>query len=57
VTDPPLGLKVSIDLREMITEVVVGPRERPRVAELVKSVMTKYGLGQPVTVSNRLSPR
>lgn len=55
--DPPLGLQVAIVLREMITEVVVGPRERPWVAELVKSVMTRYGLGQPITVSNRLTPR
>jgi hypothetical protein len=55
--DPPFGVGVPIDVCKMITEVVVGPRERPWVAELVKSVMKRYGLGQPVTVSNRLTPR
>jgi hypothetical protein len=38
VSDPPFGIEVSIDICRMITEVVVGPRERPWVAELVKRV-------------------
>ena len=40
-----------------ITEVVIGPRERPWVAELVKSVLKRYGLKINMTVSNRLTPR
>ena len=37
--DPPFGVEVPIDVSRMITEVVVGPRERPWVAELVKRVL------------------
>lgn len=56
-TDPPLGVEVSVDVGRLITEVMVGPRERPWVVDLVRSVMKKYGLKQPVKVSDRLTPR
>jgi hypothetical protein len=56
-TDPPYGVDMSVDICRLITEVVVGPRERPWVADLVKSVMKRYGLAQPVKVSDRLTPR
>lgn len=55
--DPPLGIGVPIDVSKMIYEVVVGPRELPWVAELVRAIMKRYGLCQPVTISNRLTPR
>jgi hypothetical protein len=57
VNDAPLAIEVSIDVSTLITEVVVGPRERPWVAELVKRVLKRYGLQPLISVSNRLTPR
>jgi hypothetical protein len=57
VKDAPLTIEVSIDVSALITEVVVGPRERPWVAELVKRVLKRYGLQPLISVSNRLTPR
>lgn len=51
------GVYVPFSAARYITEVVIGPRERPWVAELVKSVLRRYELTISVRVSNRLTPR
>jgi hypothetical protein len=50
-------MRIPINIRKLITEVVVGPREKPWVAALVKDVMKRYGLQQPVKVSDKLTRR
>ncbi len=55
--DPPFGLAVSVDVSKLITEIVVGPRERPWVAELVKQVLKRYSLNLKIRISDRLMPR
>lgn len=57
VIDPPHGIKVPIEVSRMITDVVVGPRERPWVTELARRVLQRYGLQMPIMPSNRLTPR
>jgi hypothetical protein len=54
---PPLGLKVPFDPRTLITEVVVGPREKAWIYGIVGRVMSRYGLTQQVTASKLLRPR
>jgi hypothetical protein len=51
------GEAVAVDIKKLITEVVVGPREQSWVARLVKRVMKKYELSHPIVVSNRLALR
>jgi hypothetical protein len=51
------GLSLQIDIHKLITEVIVGPREPSWIAKLVKKVMEKYNLSQPLTVSNKLTER
>jgi hypothetical protein len=53
----PVGMPVPFEAKRFLTEVVVGPREPGWVLPLVTSVMKMYGLPQPVSVSNRLTPR
>ena len=50
-------IRIPINVRKVITEVVVGPRERPWVTTLVKDVMRRYDLQMPVNVSNKLTRR
>jgi hypothetical protein len=50
-------IQIPINVRKVIKEVVVGPRERPWVTTLVKDVMRRYGLQMPVNVSNKLTRR
>lgn len=52
-----VGIRVSIDVSELISEVIVGPREKPWVVELVQNVMKRYKLSPPVVASDRLKPR
>ena len=54
---PPLGVTVPIEPAELITEVIVGPREKPWVRGLVENVLRRYGLSISVSSSNRLTPR
>jgi hypothetical protein len=56
-TEPKLGIRLAIDPKRLITEVMVGPRERKWVVRLVDRVMKRYGLPQQVVASNRLAPR
>jgi hypothetical protein len=56
-TPPVLHLEVPFDPRELIKEVVVGPREKPWIHALVKQVMNRYALPQPVNASNLLQSR
>ena len=51
------GIEVPFAVARFVTEVVIGPRERPWVATLVDSVLKRYGLKIRTTVSNRLTPR
>jgi hypothetical protein len=55
--DGELGIDVPFDPARLITEVVVGPRERPWFADLVRGALKKYGLSCKITISNRLTPR
>lgn len=52
-----LGIRLPVNVRQLITEVMVGPREQKWVVRLVERVMERYGLPQPVVASNRLMPR
>ena len=56
-TKPRLGIRLSLDLGRLITEVLVGPREQEWVVRLVERVMRGYKLPQQVVASNRLTPR
>jgi hypothetical protein len=50
-------IQVPFDAARFITEVVVGPREKPWMARLVEDILKRYGLEIRMTVSNRLTPR
>lgn len=56
-TEPKLGIRLPLDLKRLITEVMVGPREHKWVVRLVERVMKRYGLPQQVVASNLLTPR
>jgi hypothetical protein len=56
-TQPSLGIRLPIDPGQLITEVIVGPREQKWVVRLVEQIMKRYGLPQQVVASNRLTPR
>jgi len=51
------GIAVPMDVKQLITEVIVGPREHSWVVRLAERVMTRYGLSQPVVASDRLRAR
>jgi hypothetical protein len=53
----PPGIRLSVDIDQLITEVMVGPREQNWVPRLVEKVLARYGLPQPVIASDRLTPR
>lgn len=53
----PLGISVGIDLRESITEIMVGPREPEWMAKLITNVVRRYGLPQTVMTSRLLRTR
>lgn len=56
--EPPFGKKIKVDPSNLISEIVVGPREKSWVPDLVRRVLEKYELGSvPVTVSDRLRAR
>jgi hypothetical protein len=57
ISDPPFGIEISVDVKNLITEVVVGPREQRWIAELVKRLLKRYELQSSITVSDRLTPR
>lgn len=57
VPSPPLGLEVKFDPCTLITEVIVGPREKPWIYAIVERVARRYGLTQQVSASNLLRPR
>lgn len=52
-----LGIAVAVDVKRLIAEVMVGPRERSWVVRLAERVMTRYGLSQAVVASDRLKAR
>jgi hypothetical protein len=51
------GVHLTVDVQQLITEVMVGPREQKWVVRLAGRVMNRYGLPQIVVASNRLTPR
>jgi hypothetical protein len=53
----PPGIALDFDPARFVTDVVVGPREQARLADLVKAILKRYGLPQDVIVSNRLRRR
>lgn len=52
-----LGIAVAVDVKKLIAEVMVGPREHSWVVRLAERVMKRYGLSQPVVASDRLRAR
>ena len=56
-TQVPTGQEVEVDPARLITEVIVGPREQASIYNLVKVIMKRYGLPQPVRASDRLKSR
>jgi hypothetical protein len=52
-----LGIAVAVDVKKLIAEVMVGPREHNWVVQLTERVMKRYGLSQPVVASDRLKAR
>jgi hypothetical protein len=56
-TKDNLGIRLPIDSKRLITEVMVGPREDEWVVQMVKRVMKRYRLSQRVAKSDRLTPR
>jgi hypothetical protein len=52
----PAGLEVPFSPREFVTGIVIGPREKPWVANLVRLLASNHGLSQKVTNSNLLRP-
>jgi hypothetical protein len=53
----PVGRGLEIVLQELLTEVVVGPREPVWIAGLIGKLMARYGLSRPLLISDRLTPR
>ena len=54
---PELGLRMAVELEDLVTEIVVGPREPKWVVQLIKNLLSKHELTQPVVQSDRLTPR
>jgi len=52
-----VGMAVSVDIDNLITEIIVGPREKEWVARLVEKIKKRYDLPQSVLASDRLKPR
>ncbi len=55
--DGILGIELPFDPSRFVTEIVIGPREKQWVANLVGDILKKFGLSISVTTSNRLTPR
>lgn len=57
VPRPEAGIAVPMDLNSLVTEIMVGPREKEWVVRLVDQIKRRYDLPQPILASDRLSPR
>lgn len=55
--DAPRGLDLKVDVRALLEEVMIGPREKIWVQELVVSLLQRYGYDVPVRSSKRLQKR
>jgi hypothetical protein len=53
----PVGLAFAIDPQELISEIWIGPREKPWIQPLVERVVARYGLNIPVRFSYKLMTR
>lgn len=53
----PCHKEVAFDPTQLITEVVLGPREKEWIYTLLKRIMERYGLPQPVIASKLLDSR
>ena len=57
VPRPEAGIAVPADISSLVTEIMVGPREKEWVVRLVEEIKKRYDLPQPVLASDRLKPR
>ncbi len=53
----PVGLAFAIDPQDLISEIWIGPREKPWIQPLVERVVARYGLNIPIKASNKLMTR
>lgn len=51
------GVAVPVDINNLITEIVVGPREKEWVVRVVEQIQKRYKLPQPIVASDRLKRR
>jgi hypothetical protein len=54
---PEAGIAVPVNINTLITEIMVGPREKEWVVGLVEQIKKRYDLPQPIIASDRLRPR
>jgi hypothetical protein len=57
VPRPEAGMAVPVDINSLVTEIMVGPREKEWVVRLVEQIKKRYDLPQSVVASDRLKPR
>lgn len=57
VRRPQTGIAVPVDTNSLVTEIMVGPREKEWVVQLVEQIKKRYDLPQAVFASDRLKPR
>lgn len=53
----PRGRRLGVRLQDLVTEVVVGPREPAWIADLIQRLMARYELSKPLLRSDRLKAR
>jgi hypothetical protein len=51
------GLSLPIDLKELIVDIVISPRDAPWTNTVLSGLLKRYGLDVPITSSTRLQPR
>lgn len=57
VPQPEAGIAVPVDIKSLVAEIMVGPREKEWVVGLVEQIKKRYDLPQPLLASDRLKPR
>lgn len=54
---PDAGVGVPVSFNDLITEIMIGPREKEWVVQLVEKIKKRYNFPQPIIASDRLKPR